>query len=99
MKAKLIAVLLAVSLAATFALAGCSGGKSDTPDAKVATINTMMSKGYEMSANQRNELNGMLEEGRKLAAAGKTAEANSMLDKAISMLELIAETDRFNKSE
>ena len=99
MKAKLITVLLAVSLAATMTLAGCSGGKSDTPDSKVATINTMMSKGYEMSANQRNELNGMLEEGRKLAAAGKTAEALSLLDKAISMLELIAETDRFNKSE
>ena len=41
----------------------------------------------------------MLEEGRKLAAEGKTKEAQQLLDKALNMLELIAETDRFNKSE
>ena len=95
MKGKLIAVLLAMSLA----LAGCSGSTSNTPDDKVATINSMMSKGYEMSDNQRTTINEMLEEGRKLAAEGKTEEAKKLLDKAINMLELIAETDRFNKSE
>ena len=95
MKGKLIAVLLAMSLA----LAGCSGNKPTTPDEKVATINAMMSKGYAMSDNQRNKVNQMLEEGRKLAAEGKTEEAKKLLDEAINMLELIAETDRFNKSE
>ena len=95
MKRILIAVLLSFSLA----LAGCSGSKSNTPDDKVATINSMMSKGYEISDNQRSKVNQMLEDGRKLAAEGKTAEANSLLNKAINMLELIAETDRFNKSE
>jgi ABC-type glycerol-3-phosphate transport system substrate-binding protein len=95
MKGKLIALLLAMSLA----LAGCSGSKSNTPDEKVATINSMMSKGYEISDNQRNKVNQMLEDGRKLAADGKTEEANKLFDKAINMLELIAETDRFNKSE
>lgn len=95
MKGKLTAVLLAISLA----IAGCSGSKSSTPDDKVATINTMMSKGYEMSDNQRSKVNQMLEEGRQLAAEGKTEEAKQLLDKAINMLELIAETDRFNKSE
>ena len=96
MKSKLIAVLLIALLA----VVGCSGsGKSNTPDDKIATINTMMSKGYEMSDNQRNNINKAIEEAKKLVAANKTEEANALLKKTINTLEQIAETDRFNKSE
>jgi hypothetical protein len=96
MKSKLIAVLLIALLA----VAGCSSGsKSNTPDDKIATINSMMSKGYEMSDNQRNNINKAIEEAKKLIAANKTDEANALLKKTINTLELIAETDRFNKSE
>jgi uncharacterized protein YcfL len=96
MKSKLIALLLIALLA----VVGCSSGsKSNTPDDKIATINSMMSKGYEMSDNQRNNINKAIEEAKKLIAANKTDEANALLKKTINTLELIAETDRFNKSE
>jgi hypothetical protein len=96
MKTKLIALLLIALLA----LAGCSGGgKSNTPDDKIATINSLMSKGYEMSDNQRNNINKAVEQAKKLIAANKTEEANALLKKTINTIELIAETDRFNKSE
>jgi len=97
MKSKLIAVLLIMLLAA----AGCSssGSRSNNPEDKIATINTMMSKGYVMSENQKTTINQMLADGNKLISQGKTAEANKLFDEAIKLLEVIAETDRFNKSE
>ena len=96
MKSKLIAVLLITLLAVT----GCSSGsKSNTPDDKIATINSMLSKGYEMSDNQRNNINKAIERAKKLIAENKTDEANTLLKNTINTLELIAETDRFNKSE
>ena len=97
MKSKLIVIFLVIMLA----LAGCSsgGGKSNTPDAKLATIDTMMKAGYEMSENQRNNVNEAVEEAKKLISQNKIDEANALLKKTINTLELIAETDRFNKSE
>ena len=96
MKAKLIAVLLVMLLA----VVGCSSGsKSSTPDDKIATINTMMKAGYEMTDNQRNNINKAIEEAKKLMSQNKIDEANALLKKTINTLELIAETDRFNKSE
>ena len=95
MKAKLIVILLVILLG----IAGCSGSKSKTPEDNIATINSMMTKGYEMSDNQRNNVNKAIEEAKKLIAENKTEEANTLLKKTINTLELIAETDRFNKSE
>ena len=96
MKSKLIVILLVLMLA----IAGCSSGsKSNTPDDKIATINSMMSKGYEMSDNQRNNINKAIEEAKKLISQQKIDEANVLLKRTINTLELIAETDRFNKSE
>ena len=96
MKSKLIVILLIMLLA----VAGCSsGGKSNTPEDKIATINSLMTKGYEMTDNQRNNVNKAIEEAKKLIAENKTAEANTLLKKTINTLELLAETDRFNKSE
>lgn len=97
MKSKLIAVLLVMLLG----VAGCSssGSKSKTPEDKIATINSMMTKGYEMTDNQRNNINKAIEEAKKLLSQNKRKEANVLLKKTINTLELIAETDRFNKSE
>ena len=96
MKTKLIAVLIVMMLA----VVGCSSGsKSNTPDDKIATINTMMKAGYEMSDNQRNNVNKAVEEAKNLMSQNKIDEANALLKKTINTLELIAETDRFNKSE
>ena len=97
MKSKLTILLFCIVLA----VAGCSSGtKSSSPsEQKITTINTMMSKGYVMSNNQKTTINKMLEDGRKLVSQGKTEEANKLFDEAIQLLEVIAETDRFNKSE
>ncbi len=95
MKSKLIVLLLVILLG----IAGCSGSKSNTPDDKIATINTMMNAGYEMSDNQRNNVNKAVEEAKELISQNKIDEANRILKKTINTLELIAETDRFNKSE
>jgi len=98
MKAKLIAVILIILLA----VAGCSssGEKSTSSDSgKLSTINTLMSKGYEMSENQRQTINQLVAEAKELENQGKKAEADKLLDQAIELLEVIAETDRFNKSE
>ena len=97
MKSRLIAVLLVMFLA----IAGCSssGSNSNSPEDRIATINKMMSAGYEMSENQRNNINKAIEEAKKLISQNKKDEADALLKKTINTLELIAETDRFNKSE
>jgi len=98
MKSNLITLLLVMLLA----VAGCSssGEKSSTAEnGKLATINTMMNKGYEMSANQRQTINKLVADGKALEAKGQQAEAERLYDKALEELEVIAETDRFNKSE
>lgn len=97
MKTKLITVLIIMLLA----VSGCSssGSKSSGPEGKIATINSMMAKGYEMSTLQKQSINQMLADGQKLISEGKTAEAEKLFDEAIKLLEVIAETDRFNKSE
>jgi hypothetical protein len=59
----------------------------------------MMNKGYEMSETQRQTVNELIADSKNLVAEGKQAEANKLLDEAIELLEVIAETDRFNKSE
>ena len=96
MKSRLTAVLLVIMLA----VAGCSSGSnSNTPEDKIATINKMMSAGYAMRDNQRNNINKAIEEAKKLLSHNKKEEADALLKKTINTLELIAETDRFNKSE
>jgi ABC-type glycerol-3-phosphate transport system substrate-binding protein len=95
MKLRLIVVLLVLLLG----IAGCSGNETKTPEDKISTINTMMNKGYEMSDNQRNNIDKAIEEAKKLISQNKIDEANALLKKTINTLELIAETDRFNKSE
>jgi Tfp pilus assembly protein PilF len=98
MKTKLIAILLIMLLA----VAGCSssGEKSNSSDSgKLTTINTLLSKGYEMTENQRQTVNQLVADGKELVAQGKQEEANKLFDQAIELLEVIAETDRFNKSE
>jgi uncharacterized lipoprotein YehR (DUF1307 family) len=96
MKSKLITMLLVMLLV----VAGCSSsGDTNTPEGKIATINTMMAKGYVMSKNQRETINQQVAESKTLLSQGKKEEANKLLDEAIKLLEVIAETDRFNKSE
>ena len=96
MKSKLITMLLVMLLV----VAGCSSsGDTSTPDGKIAAINTMMGKGYVMSKNQRDTINQQVAESKTLLSQGKKEEAIKLLDQTLELLEVIAETDRFNKSE
>lgn len=96
MKSKLITMLLVMLLV----VAGCSSsGDTNTPEGKIATISSMMTKGYAMTQNQRETINQQVAESKKLMSEGKKEDANKLLDQALEMLEVIAETDRFNKSE
>ncbi len=95
MKSKIIAFFVVISLA----VAGCSGSSSKTPEDKIATINTMMSKGYEMSEDQRDQITRSVEEARQMISQGKKDEANTILKKTIKQLKIIEETHLFNKSE
>ncbi len=65
----------------------------------MALINDMLSKGYEMTDNQRVNINDQVAEAKGLLNFGKREEASKMFAAVITELEVIAETDRFNKSE
>jgi len=94
-------------LAARYIVRACyklyqtSGEKkaSSSDSGKLTTINNLLSQGYEMSENQRQTINQLVAEGKELTAQGKQEEADKVFDQAIELLEVIAETDRFNKSE
>ncbi len=70
-----------------------------TPQEQLALINDMLSKGYEMTDNQRVNINDQVAEAKGLLNSGKREEASKMFAAVITELEVIAETDRFNKSE
>jgi hypothetical protein len=93
MKSKLLAVFFAIFLA----VAGCSGPKS--PQDQLATIDKLFAKGFEIATPQRQEVDKLVAEAKKLMSAGKTDESSKLLAKAIKVLEFSEEADRFNKSE
>ena len=93
MKTKLLAVFFAIFLV----LVGCSG--SSNPQDQLATVDSMLAKGFDMTAPQRQEVDKLVAEAKKLIAAGKTEESSKLLKQAIKVLEFAEEADRFNKSE
>ncbi len=95
MKKKLAAILLVIVLAG----AGCSKQGGDTPQAQLATIDTLLAKEYEMTQSQRTEIQQLVNQGTELMNQGKEAEASKVFTQAITLLEQIGETSRFNKSE
>jgi hypothetical protein len=95
MKSKLIAVFFIMMLT----IAGCSGSKPQTPEDKIAHINTLLSKGFEMPDNQLEKINTAIEEAKNLLSQDKKEEADKLLKQTIKTLEFLEEADRFNKSE
>jgi hypothetical protein len=93
MKSKLLAVFFAIFLA----VAGCSG--SSNPQDQLATIDKMLAKGFEIATPQRQEVDKLVADAKKLIAAGKAEEAGKLLKQAIKVLDFAEEADRFNKSE
>ena len=77
---------------------GCSEAPQ-APEAQLATISSMLSKGYEMTASQRSDIESRVGQARQLLETGKEGEASLLLNSVITDLRLLAETDRFNKSE
>jgi hypothetical protein len=93
MRSKLLVVFFAIFIA----LAGCSG--SSNPQEQMATVDNLLAKGFEMADKQRQEVNKLVAEAKKLMGAGKNEEASKLLKQAIKVLEFAEEADRFNKSE
>jgi len=93
MKSKLLAVFLAIFLA----VAGCSG--SSNPQDQLATIDKILAKNFDMATPQRQEVDQLVAEAKKLMESGKTEESSKLLKQAIKVLEFAEEADRFNKSE
>jgi len=94
MKSKLLA---GAFFAIFLAVAGCSG--SSSPQDQLVTVNAILAKGFDMAAPQRQEVDKLVAEAKKLMEAGKTEESSKLLKKAIKVLEFAEEADRFNKSE
>jgi hypothetical protein len=92
---KILSCLMLLLLVVTF---GCSNAPS-TPQEQLTEISKMLSKGYEMTDNQRQAIDDQVVRANELLASGNTEEASKILTTALVDLELIAETDRFNKSE
>ena len=93
MKTKLLAVFFAIFLA----VVGCSG--SSNPQDQLATVDKMLAKGFDMTAPQRQEVDKLVTDAKKMIAAGKAEEAGKLLKQAIKVLEFAEEADRYNKSE
>ncbi len=92
---KILSCLMLLLLVAAF---GCSNAPS-TPQDQLTEISKLLSKGYEMTANQRQAIDEQVARANELLASGNTEEASKILSEALVDLELIGETDRFNKSE
>ena len=91
-------VLYAILLSFLLIPAGCSDTPAG-PEEQLKVVNEMLSRGYEMTENQRQEVDEQVNEANALLEAGKMTEASALLSKVLTDLEVIAETDRFNKSE
>ena len=94
MKKILVGIMLMCSLI-TF---GCSS-EQKTAEEKLAKVNEMLSKGYDMTSEQEEQIDNQMKKINELMAAGKKEEASEVLSVTIKDLEQIAEWDRFNKSE
>lgn len=77
---------------------GCSSNSS-TPQDQLATITTMLSKGYQMSVQERQKIDDQVNQAKEFLKLGSNDEAQKILANVLADLEVIAETDRFNKSE
>jgi hypothetical protein len=91
-------MVYAILLAALLIPAGCSKTPA-SPEEQLTAVNEMLSRGYEMTDNQRREIDEQVNEAGSLLKAGKKTEASALLAKVLADLEVIGETDRFNKSE
>lgn len=79
-------------------VAGCSSNPP-TPQEQLTTIATILSKGYEMSAQQRQKIDDQVNQAKEFMKVGSNEEARKILSTVLADLEVLVETDRFNKSE
>lgn len=97
MKVKKISSVLVLLLCLVFA--GCSSDSATTPQAQLTTITAMLAKGYQMADQERQRIDGQVKQARELMQEGNSAEAGKILARVLADLEVLAESDRFNKSE
>ena len=90
-------LFLAATVAVAVALVGCSG--SSNPQDQLNSINELLAKKFPVAERQQKQFDELLAQGNKQISEGKGPEAAKTLGKALAILEMAEEQDRFNKSE
>ena len=70
-----------------------------TAEDKLAKVNELLAQGYDMTLEQKEQIDNQMKQINDLMAAGKKEEASNVLSVTIKDLEKIGEWDRFNRSE
>jgi len=79
-------------------VSGCSS-EPTTAEEKLAKVNELLAEGYEMTTEQKDQIDSQMRQINEFMAAGKKEEASKVLSVTIKDLEQIGEWNRFNKSE
>ncbi len=75
----------------------CSG--SNDPQSQLSKIDELLKKDFPVSAEQTENVNTLVAEGKRLMEEGKDKEASESLAKAIKILNLALDADIFNKAD
>lgn len=80
-------------------MGSCQAKGPATPEARLAQIQELSAKGFEIASVPQEKIDGFVAEGKKLMADGKTEASVAALDRAIKVLERARDADTFNKAE
>ena len=78
-------------------IVSCSGGSD--PQSQLSKIDELLKKGFPVSAEQTENVNTLVAEGKRLMEEGKDKEASESLAEAIKILNLALDADIFNKAD
>ena len=94
MKKTIQVFIMTVSL--LLVIAACS---QNTPQDQMKEIDTLLNKGFPITAEQRENIEKFSARGRSLLQEGKSAEAGKEFSEAIRILKLAQDADIFNKAD
>lgn len=91
-----IKLLRAGAIALALALAACG---ADTPEAKLAKIESLQAKNLEMTEDQKSQVATLLAEGRAAMADGRSTDAGNAFDGALAVLKKAEDAALYNKAD
>ena len=91
-------ILVGIAFMFCLIVSGCSS-EPKTAEEKLAKVNKLLAQGYEMTMEQKENIDNQMKQINEFMAVGKKEEASNLLSVMIKDLERIGEYDRFNKSE